>query len=276
MPGGRRPGNNPAAAVASSSLPTSRYARGRSSDSIGNGGNGGNGSSRYGASRSRANRNDGIGDSIYDINNNNNNNGINKSDATSIPVLQSNGNGNGSGTASSSSSQTRTSGTPSKSSGGSSNSKKKAAEAAAAAFYPKLITAQILALQCLHYFLLAVCIQINSVLYRTSITIDRIFTDEYVRLWSKQAGSWADVSAILLVSLVGAVLLAMIVEKSKKCLDFAVTLFLIHLVMCTLYGGFPTVLDWWVVQVTGTILMVLLGEYLCSLRELGDIPLLQL
>lgn len=191
------------------------------------------------------------------------------SDAVTPAAIQSNGSG-GTGTASPPSSQTRT-GTTAKSSNG--NSKKKAE---AAAFYPKLITAQIVALQCFHYFLLAVCIQINSVLYRTSITIDRIFTDEYVRLWSPKAGSWADVSAILLVSLVGSVLLAMIVEKSKKCLDFAVTLFLIHLGMCTLYGGFPTVLDWWVVQVTGTILMVLLGEYLCSLRELGDIPLLQL
>lgn len=152
-----------------------------------------------------------------------------------------------------------------------SSSKKKTSEVP---FHPKLITAQIIALQCLHYFLLAFCIQVNNVLYSTSITIDRIFTTEYVSLW-KRAG-WADVTAILLVSLVGSVLLAIIVEKSKKCLDFAVTLFLIHLGLCTLYGGFPVVLDWWIVQVTGTILMVLLGEYLCSLRELSDIPLLQL
>lgn len=45
--------------------------------------------------------------------------------------------------------------------------------------------------------------------------------------------------------------------------------------ICTLYGGFPAKLDWWVVHVFGTILMVLLGEYLCSLRELDDIPLLR-
>jgi hypothetical protein len=256
MPG-RRGGNT--ATVPSLPTSRSRYGRSRSNDSIDIGSN------RYGRSRS----NDSIG-STHNHNHNHNINGNGINNAILIPAIQS----NGSGTASCASSQTRSGTTTPKGSSSSSSSKKKAAEAAA--FYPKLITAQIVALQCLHYFLLAVCIQINNVLYRTSITIDRIFTDEYVRLWSNTAGSWADVTAILLVSLVGSVLLAMIVEKSKKCLDFAVTLFLIHLGICTLYGGFPTVLDWWIVQVTGTILMVLLGEYLCSLRELGDIPLLQL
>ena len=72
------------------------------------------------------------------------------------------------------------------------------------------------------------------------------------------------------------VLLAIIVEKSKKCLDFSVTLFLLHLLISTMYGGFPSRLDWWVVHVFGTIIMVILGEYLCSLKELNDIPLLQL
>ena len=71
-------------------------------------------------------------------------------------------------------------------------------------------------------------------------------------------------------------LLAIIVEKSKKCLDFSVTLFLIHLFSCIWYAGMPSKLDWWIVHVLGTIVMVLLGEYLCSLKELSDIPLLEL
>jgi protein SYS1 len=181
-------------------------------------------------------------------------------------------------------------------------------------FHPKLITAQIVSMQCFHYFLLAFLFQLNSVLYNKSVTVDRIFTDQYVRLW--HTSGWADVSAILLASLAGyvygqqsrglfcficsyharvrfcllafdsmcvclfhffrSVLLAVIVEKSKKCLDFGVTLFLLHLAITTLYGGLPNVLDWWVVHVLGTIQMVLVGEYLCSRRELDDIPLLPL
>jgi Integral membrane protein S linking to the trans Golgi network len=65
-------------------------------------------------------------------------------------------------------------------------------------FYPKLITAQIIALQCFHYSLLAVFFQINHVLYGTSITIDRIFTDQYIR-----TSGWADTMAILLSSIAG-------------------------------------------------------------------------
>jgi protein SYS1 len=71
-------------------------------------------------------------------------------------------------------------------------------------------------------------------------------------------------------------LLAVIVEKSKKCLDFSVTLFLLHLLLCTVYNGLPTALEWWIVHVLATIAMVVLGEYICSRRELDDIPLLQI
>lgn len=73
-----------------------------------------------------------------------------------------------------------------------------------------------------------------------------------------------------------AVLLAIIVEKSKKCLDFSVTLFIIHLCICTAYDGMPGTWDWWIANVLGTIIMILLGEYVCSLREMSDIPLLQI
>jgi len=69
-------------------------------------------------------------------------------------------------------------------------------------------------------------------------------------------------------------LLAIIVEKSKKCLDFSVTLFLIHIVLSSIYGGFPSTWDWWIIHILGMIMMVLFGEYACSKRELSDIPLL--
>ena len=73
-----------------------------------------------------------------------------------------------------------------------------------------------------------------------------------------------------------ALMLAIIVEKSKKCLDFSVTLFIIHIIFCSMYGGFPSTWDWWIIHILGMILMVVLGEYLCSKKELSDIPLLVL
>ena len=142
------------------------------------------------------------------------------------------------------------------------------------AFNPRLIFSQIVAMQCFHYVVLGFLVQVNYVVFGTSITLDRLFTDEYVGIWT--AGGWADTTAILIASLVGSVLLAVIVEKSKKCLDFSVTLFMIHFILCTLYKGVPATWDWYIVHVLGTILMVLVGEYLCSRRELDDIPMLQI
>ncbi|KAL7491167.1 hypothetical protein ACHAWT_000653 [Skeletonema menzelii] len=143
-----------------------------------------------------------------------------------------------------------------------------------AQFNPRLILSQIVSLQSFHYLVLGIIFQINHVLFATSITIDRIFTTKYLDVWS--AEGWIDNAAILMSSLIGAVLLAIIVEKSKKCLDFSVTLFLIHIVTCSIYGGFPSTWDWWIIHTMGMIAMVVLGEYLCSKKELSDIPLLQL
>lgn len=141
-------------------------------------------------------------------------------------------------------------------------------------FNPRLIFYQIAAIQCFHYVILGFLFQVNYVVFGTSITLDRVFSDKYLHIWTLVG--WADTSAVLLAALAGSVLLAIIVEKSKKCLDFSVTLFMIHFILCTFYNGLPSTWDWYIVHIFATIMMVLLGEYLCAKRELDEIPLLQL
>jgi hypothetical protein len=69
-------------------------------------------------------------------------------------------------------------------------------------FHPRLITAQIVSFQCFQYFAQSVLFQINAVLYSNSaVTVDRIFTDQYVHLWKSQG--WPDCLAIFLAGLVG-------------------------------------------------------------------------
>ncbi len=67
--------------------------------------------------------------------------------------------------------------------------------------------------------------------------------------------------------------MALIVEKSKKCVDFTFTLFFIHTVVCTFYESFPLNWEWWLVQVLAGVLMASLGEYLCAQKEMEEIPL---
>jgi hypothetical protein len=64
-----------------------------------------------------------------------------------------------------------------------------------------------------------------------------------------------------------------LIERAKKCLDFSATVYIVHLFICIIYGGWPTSLTWWVVNGTGIAVMALLGEYLCIRRELREIPI---
>ena len=81
-----------------------------------------------------------------------------------------------------------------------------------------------------------------------------------------------------------AVLLSLIIEKCKKCLDFTVTLFFVHLLVCTIYEvraraplrdswrtrrrdhavrrasqQIPSTWDWWIVHGISLIIMTVLG-----------------
>ncbi|XP_059286942.1 uncharacterized protein LOC132040319 isoform X4 [Lycium ferocissimum] len=62
-----------------------------------------------------------------------------------------------------------------------------------------------------------------------------------------------------------------LIERAKKCRDFSATLYIIHLFICIVYGGWPSSITWWIVNVTGLAVMALLGEYLCIKRELREI-----
>ncbi|CAK0786816.1 hypothetical protein CVIRNUC_010030 [Coccomyxa viridis] len=67
--------------------------------------------------------------------------------------------------------------------------------------------------------------------------------------------------------------LMFVVERAKKCLDFAATCYLLHLAIVSLIGGIPKTPTWWVVNGMAMAIAALLGEWLCVRRELQDIPL---
>lgn len=116
------------------------------------------------------------------------------------------------------------------------------------AFNPNLILYQMLVIQCFHYVFFGFVIQTNHLFFGTSVTLDRMFTTKYLNFWS--AEGWIDNYAVLLTFIFQAVLLALIVEKSRKCLDFSVTLFCIHFLMCSIYSrSIPHTWDWWIVHI---------------------------
>jgi hypothetical protein len=77
----------------------------------------------------------------------------------------------------------------------------------------------------------------------------------------------------LIVALFGAVSLLVVVERAKKCFDFAFTVYFLHWIATMLYSGFPSSWAWWVVNTGCMIIMAVAGEQLCMRTELADISL---
>ncbi|XP_054781256.1 uncharacterized protein LOC129294956 isoform X1 [Prosopis cineraria] len=139
---------------------------------------------------------------------------------------------------------------------------------------PWLIVAQIVCLQCLYYITLGVFL---SILVGTRVSrLSLVYFFDYVTITTSTVTGWCVIASFLLSSFAGSVYMLYLIERAKKCLDFSATLYIIHLFICIVYGGWPSSITWWIVNGTGIAVMALLGEYLCIKRELREIPITRL
>lgn len=59
-----------------------------------------------------------------------------------------------------------------------------------------------------------------------------------------------------------------IVERATRCLDFAATMLVVHLVIVSCYAGFlPRNAMWWICNSANLALVAVLSEFLCIRRE---------
>ncbi|MCD7453384.1 hypothetical protein HAX54_020799 [Datura stramonium] len=136
---------------------------------------------------------------------------------------------------------------------------------------PWLIVAQIACFQCLYYLTLGIFM---AILVGTRVSrMSLVYFFDYATVTASTVTGWCVIASFILSSLAGAGFLLYLIERAKKCLDFSATLYIVHLLICTIYGGWPSSVTWWVVNVTGLAVMALLGEYLCIRRELREIPI---
>lgn len=68
-------------------------------------------------------------------------------------------------------------------------------------FNPKLIIAQIAALQSLHYFILSILFQLNGFFFSSPVSLERIFTAKHLNLWTSEGR--LDAITIIISSLIG-------------------------------------------------------------------------
>ncbi|XP_057451358.1 uncharacterized protein LOC130743230 [Lotus japonicus] len=136
---------------------------------------------------------------------------------------------------------------------------------------PWLIVAQIVCLQCLYYITLGLFF---TILVGTRVSrMSLVYFFDFATLTTSTITGWCVIASFLLTSIAGSVYMLYFIERAKKCLDFSATLYTIHLFICIVYGGWPSSIAWWAVNVAGFAVMALLGEYLCIRRELREIPI---
>jgi hypothetical protein len=69
--------------------------------------------------------------------------------------------------------------------------------------------------------------------------------------------------------------MAIIVQRTKLCLDFAATLYVLNLLFTRWYSGeMPNTIVWWALEAVCLAIMAVGGEWLCTKYELEPITLI--
>lgn len=131
-----------------------------------------------------------------------------------------------------------------------------------------MIISQIAALQCLLYLSGILIMTLVDVCTGENFVLDQIF--EFNEVHVANAGV---ILSFVLNALVGAILLWLIIRRTKLCLDFSFTWHFIHLIICWWYSrAFPFSMSWWLLNIVCAALMCITGEFLCLKTELQEIP----
>jgi protein SYS1 len=135
---------------------------------------------------------------------------------------------------------------------------------------PVQITSQIISLQACFYLVVGFWAWFLSMIFGSVVSLDYIFSADALSV--HYVLGWAPVMAHAMTIPVMCAIFVHIVERARKCLDFATTVYGNHLVLCWITYGFPTTWEWWALNVTGMIVTILLSEYLCYQKEMQTIP----
>eukprot|EP00747_Dinoflagellata_sp_TGD_P059928 gnl/TRDRNA2_/TRDRNA2_151801_c1_seq1.p1 gnl/TRDRNA2_/TRDRNA2_151801_c1~~gnl/TRDRNA2_/TRDRNA2_151801_c1_seq1.p1 ORF type:complete len:161 (-),score=29.02 gnl/TRDRNA2_/TRDRNA2_151801_c1_seq1:92-574(-) len=138
-------------------------------------------------------------------------------------------------------------------------------------FDPRLIITQIIVMQSAWYMCLAVLTMCVDWFVGAQQSLSQLFLVK-AYTWDTNAG-FALACSMWCTALVMALVLRVVVERAKKCLDFVATYHIFHLVFTWCISGFPNVRHWWIINSVAGLVAVLLGEYACMKAEQKAIKL---
>ncbi|XP_064393142.1 protein SYS1 homolog [Halichondria panicea] len=136
-------------------------------------------------------------------------------------------------------------------------------------FDPLLVGSQILALQCCFYVTMGLWLVLADMIAGIQLSVDQLF--DYKEFEGPHDG-WLVMGAVALNAFSTALAMWWIVRRAKLCLDFSITVYLLHLLLSVLYGGLPHSWAWWITNTASLVITVVVGEFLCMRSELAAIP----
>ena len=144
---------------------------------------------------------------------------------------------------------------------------------------PVLIVAQMATMQAIYYASLGAFLYVFLAFgggagggrQGTPLTVEFVF--DYTKVSAGGLTGWLVFLSLACAAVAGAVGLYVVVERTKKCLDFTATVFGFHALLCWSYRSFPASVEWWGSIAVSAVVMTVLGEWLCMKKEMRDIPL---
>lgn len=139
-------------------------------------------------------------------------------------------------------------------------------------FHPVLIVLQIVNIQLIYYIGLGVLFAFFDFLFNLKLHIGQYFHSDIFNSESPYRSiEYLSHGANLVFVISG---LVYFVEKANKVLDFVVTTFLIHMVICFIYNMKVLMpVSWWLALVIECAVVILLGEYVCLKFEQKEIKI---
>jgi len=138
-------------------------------------------------------------------------------------------------------------------------------------FDPPLIVAQIFALQSCYWFIYSVVTSLSCFLFGLSLSLGRMFDCESLQ-YQSNSFSFANVLSFFGTSFLSSYMMVVVVERSKKCLDFAATVHIFHFFVVFSYSSLPG-FSWWFCWSLSLFLMFVVGQSLCRKWEMEVIEL---
>ena len=138
-------------------------------------------------------------------------------------------------------------------------------------FNPIYILTQIAALVALWYSAQSILLVLFNNLFGLPTHLAQLFSTSALDL--QDSYSLVAVLTTVLGAVVLTVALVVVVERANKCLDFASTVYCLHVVGVWMYEGFPVLVTWWGVQFASMITVILVSEFLCMKIEQQQISL---